>query len=109
MHTATLQSLKKVWIPKTHWFNPESSIAQYVTSKGLHASETLRFAQVQGKTFNELFIPSAMVAADEHDIFAQCYASLNDLHAGMTKGNMVTPGSTVDYTTAMFAGPVPAS
>jgi len=107
MQTETLDLLKKIWIPVSHEFNAESSIAQYIAGKGMTAKDTLRFAQVRGKTFNELFIPSAMLEADEHDMYAQCYASLTALHAGMVKDNMVTASATVDYTTATFAGPKP--
>jgi hypothetical protein len=110
MQTATLQSLNKVWIPESYNFNPESVIAQYISSRNLPASKTLRFAQVEGKAFNELLIPRDIVKeADEYDIFAECYANLNDLREGMKEGNMVTPGATVDYNTATFAGPKPAS
>lgn len=110
MPTDTLQSLKKVWIPQTYWWKPEDYIAQYVTSKGLDASETLRFSQVDTKEWNELFIPSAMVKiADDYTIVAECYETVAELNAGMAQTNMVTPGTTVDYTTATFAGPKPAS
>jgi hypothetical protein len=109
MPDETLHSLHKVWIPSTRWFSDESQIAAYITGQGLPVKETLRFAQVQGKTFNELFIPSEVLKADEHDTFAQCYPSISELQAGMTKENYATPGSVVDYTTATFAGPKPAS
>ena len=100
MQTALLKDLKKVWVPETKWFNAESSFAELGS-----AQTTLRFALVQGKTFNELFVPSAMLQKDEHEIFAECYKSITELHAGMTKGNMVTSGATVDYTSTTFAGP----
>ena len=109
MHTSKLDSLKKVWIPESYAFDAEPQIARYIALQGLDPNATLRFSGVQGKNFNELFIPSTMVvAADEYGIFAHCYASLDALRAGMASDNLVTPGATVDYTAAEFAGPMPA-
>jgi hypothetical protein len=100
MDTTTLKGLDKVWVPENKWFNGESSIAQLGAAK-----KTLRFAQVQGKTFNELFIPSDMLKAFEHELYAQCFESIEELHRGMTTHNLATSGATVDYTSATFAGP----
>jgi hypothetical protein len=109
MPDETLHSLHKIWIPSSRYFSDESQIAAFVTGQGLPVSETLRFGQVQGRTFDELFIPSELLKADKHDMFAQCYPSINELENGMKKENYATPGATVDYTTVTFAGPKPAS
>ena len=99
--TTTLKGLDKVWVPEDKWFNGESSIAHLGTAK-----KTLQFAQVQGKTFNELFILSDMLKAIEHELYAQCFESIEELHKGMTTHNLATSGATIDYTSEMFAGPM---
>jgi hypothetical protein len=110
MHTTQLADLGKIWIPRTLWFGGEPAIARYVALQGLSADLALRFALVDGKTYNELFIPSTIVAdASSYGIYAQCYASIAELNAGMTSDNYVTAGATVDYTTSTFAGAQPAS
>lgn len=106
IQTTILQSLKKVWIPEMYWFNVEESIQQYIKGKGLPVKETLRFAKVYGSSpaFNEVFVSTEVLKADEHQMWAQCYNSLDALHTGMITDDLVEPG-TVDYTTTTFAGP----
>lgn len=106
IQTSILQSLKKAWIPEAYWFNGEESIQQYLSSKSLPVKETLRFAKVYGSTpaFNEVFVSTEVLKADEHQMWAQCYNSLNALQAGMVADDLVAP-TTVDYTTSAFAGP----
>lgn len=103
MHTTTLQSLKKIWIPQDKFFTSEATVTNYIKTKGLDPAKTLRFAQVQGKSFNELFVPSTIVASGESDIFAECYDSIAALTAGMK--DMGVTLTTIDYTTATYAGP----
>lgn len=105
MHTTTLQSLKKIWIPQDKFFTSEATVTNYIKTKGLDPTKTLRFAQVQGKSFNELFVPSTIVASGESDIHAECFDSLAALEAGMKE--MGVAMSTVDYTTATYAGKKP--
>lgn len=103
--TTTLTGLGKIWIPSNYFFTSEASIENYIKSKGLDATKTLRFAQVEGKTFNELFIPSTMVVSLDSDIYAECFESIAALTAGLKA--MQETLSTVDYTTTTFAGPKP--
>ncbi|KAJ4414017.1 hypothetical protein N0V82_008187 [Gnomoniopsis sp. IMI 355080] len=82
-----------------------SNIPIYIKSKGLDPAKTLRFAQVEGKTFNELFIPSTMVASEESNINAECSESIAALTDELKA--MCETVRVVDYTTATFAGPKP--
>lgn len=107
MHTTTLKSLGKIWIPEEHFFTSEATVEAYIKTKGLDAAKTLRFAQVKGKTFNELFVPSTLVKSGESDIYAECYDSKAALTAGMKE--MGVTMTTLDYTTATYAGPKPAA
>lgn len=105
IHTNTLADLKKIWIPSKYFFTSEANIANYIKSKGLDPAKTLRFAQVEAKPFNELFIPSTMVASEDSNINAECFESIAALTAGLKALDEMV--SVVDYTTATFAGPKP--
>lgn len=103
IHTDTLQSLKKIWIPQDKFFTSETTVTNYIKTKGLDPAKTLRFAQVQGKSFTELFVPSTIVASGESNIFAECFDSIAALTAGIQAMKMAL--TTIDYTTATYAGP----
>lgn len=105
IHTTTLAGLKKIWIPSNYFFTSEATIENYTKSKGLDPAKTLRFAQVEGKTFNELFIPSTMVASVDSNINAECFESIAALTDELTA--MGETISTVDSTMETFAGPKP--
>ena len=106
MRTTTLESMKKAWIPESYWNDDEPAIQSYINSgeineasKKWDASKTLRFAKVQGKTFDELFVPNGVVMDDFNDIIAQCFKTKAELLAALKKEGIPT---SVDYNSAAF-------
>lgn len=105
-----LERLSKVWIPGSLQSSGEPKIKSFINGRHLSSDHTLRFSQIKKGTgrIDELFIPEYMVLdAKDFHIYAQCFKTVQEVKNRM-KELGVPEGTTVDYTSSVYAGKKPA-